>query len=49
MLKEILQDARMDVKTKLTLVEKYPLFVNALSDPDSLKSWRNNPQLIQKF
>jgi hypothetical protein len=31
----------MDVKTKLTLIEKYPLFVATVRDPESLRSWRN--------
>lgn len=40
-IKDILEDTRMDVRTKLTLIEKYPIFLAALEDPDSLRSWRN--------
>lgn len=49
MLKEILEDSRMDVKTKLTLVEKYPLFITTLEDPLSLKSWRNKSTKVKSL
>lgn len=40
-IKEILEDTRLDVRTKLTLIEKYPMFLAALEDPYSLKSWKH--------
>lgn len=48
-LREILEDTRMDVKTKLTLIEKYPIFLSALEDPDSLRSWRNRADTLKQL
>lgn len=40
MIIEILEDSTLDIRSKVPMLECYPLLLKALENPESLKGWQ---------
>jgi hypothetical protein len=47
LLADILEDTQINVLNKLRMIEKYPMFVKAVYDPESLTDWKKRKPRVK--